>query len=111
LAVPVAIPAIVSTPWASVQLPRLPPLSSADALLVRPGDARFTDYQATFTGILRMNSEPPRIFAFSPRLGKPGWRRGRLSSPLTLRTAAEGADLAIFANIWTHSSLRSPLNA
>jgi FAD/FMN-containing dehydrogenase len=44
----VAIPAIVSTPWASVQLPRLPPLSSADALLVRPGDARFTDYQATF---------------------------------------------------------------
>jgi FAD/FMN-containing dehydrogenase len=31
-----------------VQLPRLPPLSSADALLVRPGDARFTDYQATF---------------------------------------------------------------
>jgi hypothetical protein len=28
-----------------------------------------------------MNSEPPRIFAFSPRLGKPGWRRGRLSSP------------------------------
>jgi len=65
----------------------------------------------TTTGILRMNSEPPRIFAFSPRLGKPGWRRGRLSSPLTLRTAAEGADLAIFANIWTHSSLRSPLNA
>jgi hypothetical protein len=64
-----------------------------------------------YTGILRMNSEPPRIFAFSPRLGKPGWRRGRLSSPLTLRTAAEGADLAIFANIWTHSSLRSPLNA
>jgi hypothetical protein len=62
-------------------------------------------------GILRMNFEPPRIFAFSPRLGKPGWRRGRLSSPLTLRTAAEGADLAIFANIWTHSSLRSPLNA
>ena len=44
----VAIPAIVSTPWASVELPRLPPLSSADALLVRPGDARFTDYQATF---------------------------------------------------------------
>jgi hypothetical protein len=44
----VAIPAIVSTPWASVQLPRLPPLPSADALLVRPGDARFTDYQATF---------------------------------------------------------------
>ena len=44
----VAIPAIVSTPWASAELPRLPPLSSADALLVRPGDARFTDYQATF---------------------------------------------------------------
>jgi hypothetical protein len=63
------------------------------------------------SGILRMNFEPPRIFAFSPRLGKPGWRRGRLSSPLTLRTAAEAADLAIFANIWTHSSLRSPLNA
>jgi hypothetical protein len=71
----------------------------------------FLVVQKVSTGILRMNSEPPRIFAFSPRLGKPGWRRGRLSSPLTLRTAAEGADLAIFANIWTHSSLRSPLNA
>ena len=52
----VAIPGIVSTPWASVQLPRLPPLSSADALLVRPGDARFTDYQATFN--LRMALKP-----------------------------------------------------
>ena len=43
----VAIAAIMST-RAGAQLPRLPPLSSADALLVRPGDARFTDYQATF---------------------------------------------------------------
>jgi hypothetical protein len=75
-------------------------------VLLEPSEAA-----AFLTGILRMNSEPPRIFAFSPRLGKPSWRRGRLSSPLTLRTAAEGADLAIFANIWTHSSLRSPLNA
>jgi hypothetical protein len=45
-----------------------------------------------------------------PRSGKTE-RRGRLAAILALRTAAEGADLAIFADIWTHFSRQLLLNA
>jgi FAD/FMN-containing dehydrogenase len=44
----VAVPAIFSTSSAHAQLPALPSLSSADALLLRPGDAHSADYQSAF---------------------------------------------------------------
>jgi hypothetical protein len=44
----VAAPAIISTCGANGQLPSLPSLSSSDALLLRPGDAHFANYQAAF---------------------------------------------------------------
>lgn len=47
----VAAPAIFSARASTVQLPPLPPpppLSSKDALLLRPADAHFSDYQASF---------------------------------------------------------------
>ncbi len=40
--------AIVTVRPASADLPTLPPLSSSDALLLRPGDAHFADYQTSF---------------------------------------------------------------
>jgi FAD/FMN-containing dehydrogenase len=40
--------AIVSARPATAQLPTLPPLSSSDALFLRPGAAHFGDYQASF---------------------------------------------------------------
>jgi FAD/FMN-containing dehydrogenase len=44
----VAAPAIFSGRTASAQLPQLPALSLSDALLLRPTDAHFADYQASF---------------------------------------------------------------
>ena len=44
----VAAPAIFSARGATAQLPALPALSSGDALLLRPQDAQFAGYQASF---------------------------------------------------------------
>ena len=44
----VAAPAILSGSAAWAQLPPLPDLPSTDALLLQPGDARFSRYQAAF---------------------------------------------------------------
>jgi FAD binding domain-containing protein/berberine-like enzyme len=44
----VAMPAFFSARPTAAQLPALPALSSADALLLRPGDAQFANYQASF---------------------------------------------------------------
>ena len=49
--VAVAAPAVFSAARAqapSPQLPKLPSLSASDALLLRPGDGHFADYQASF---------------------------------------------------------------
>ena len=52
----VAAPSIISTCQANGRLPPLPSLSSSDALLLRPGDAHYADYQAAFN--LRMALKP-----------------------------------------------------
>jgi len=44
----VAAPTIISTSRANEPLPPFPSLSSGDALLLRPGDSHFADYQASF---------------------------------------------------------------
>jgi hypothetical protein len=44
----VAAPAFVSAVRADAPLPPFPSLSSSDALLLRPGDAHYTDYQQAF---------------------------------------------------------------
>jgi FAD/FMN-containing dehydrogenase len=44
----VAAPAIFSVRPAAAQLPPLPALSPGDALLLHPGDAQFSNYQASF---------------------------------------------------------------
>jgi FAD/FMN-containing dehydrogenase len=44
----IAAPAIISTGRANGQLPSSPSLPSRDALLLRPDDAHFADYQAAF---------------------------------------------------------------
>jgi FAD/FMN-containing dehydrogenase len=44
----IAAPTLVSTSRGDAQLPLYPSLSLRDALLLRPADARFADYQATF---------------------------------------------------------------
>ena len=41
-------PAIYFARQAIAQFPQFPSLSASDALLLRPGDAHFTDYQASF---------------------------------------------------------------
>src|SRR5580693_7693138 len=41
-------PAVLSRRAAMAQLPSLPNLPSTDALLLRPGDAQFADYQKSF---------------------------------------------------------------
>jgi len=57
--------AIVTMRPASAELPTLPPLSSSDALLLRPGDAHFADYQTSFTFALRSS---PISARFAKRL-------------------------------------------
>jgi FAD/FMN-containing dehydrogenase len=52
----VAAPAFFSARRAAAQLPPFPPLSANDVLLLRPGDAHFPDYQASFN--LRTASTP-----------------------------------------------------
>jgi len=44
----IAAPVFVSASRGDALLPPLPSLSSGDALLLRPGDAHHTDYQAAF---------------------------------------------------------------
>jgi FAD/FMN-containing dehydrogenase len=44
----IAAPAITSTPRANEALPPFPSLSPGDALLLRPGDSHFAEYQASF---------------------------------------------------------------
>jgi FAD/FMN-containing dehydrogenase len=44
----IAAPAIISTPRANEPLPPFPSLSPGDALLLRPGDSHFAEYQASF---------------------------------------------------------------
>ncbi len=43
-----AAPAILSARAATIQFPPLPALASDDALLLRPGEAHFSDYQTSF---------------------------------------------------------------
>ena len=66
----VAARPIIPACRASAQLPGLPPLSSNDALLVRPGDpVAFTDYQAAFN--LR-TALKPQLRALAKQQGRLG---------------------------------------
>ena len=50
-------------------------------------------------------------FCVFPALGQAGLAAWPAVVTVDAPNGGRGADLAIFANIWTHSSLRSPLNA
>src|ERR1700688_912146 len=50
-------PRVFSGDAAMAQLPTLPNLPSTDALLLRPGDAQFADYQKSFNADLPLTQE------------------------------------------------------
>src|SRR4029450_9584757 len=58
-----------------------------------------------------MNPKPGWIFALLPRFDKTARRRGRRRNPGTPNGGRGGLIWAIFAGVWTHSSLRLLLNA
>jgi hypothetical protein len=69
-----AAPAVFSSRNAAAQLPPLPSLPAQDALLLHPGDAHFSDYQASFNARTTLT---PRLRALC-KTGQRRHRHGRL---------------------------------
>jgi hypothetical protein len=65
-------------------------------------------------GFNRDSPDEPRFrlnFALFPSLSQDRWAARTIAVIPGAPNGGQGADLAIFAGIWTHSSRRLPLNA